>query len=187
MMQLLSCIYWIALVFKQIYSTTNAWFKDRTVSLALHCMGHGDGALQSSHLLLSGTYTLQAMAKQAITQHFFIFMGTLQSPIFKTNVSTYESKSQWKLLFASGTKSLLHVHSCILTSLVQYSWQILLSSCWQPLCRAQLFRLPENINFLTGQRHNWPHLACNRPALRRNLSKKLWSFLATNFSLFSVA
>lgn len=46
------------------------------------------------------------MTKQTITQLFFIFMGTLQSPIFKNNVSTYESKSQWKLLFARGAKSL---------------------------------------------------------------------------------
>lgn len=34
MTQLLSCIYWVALVFKQIYRTINAWLKDRIVSLA---------------------------------------------------------------------------------------------------------------------------------------------------------
>lgn len=34
MIPLRSCISWIALVFKQIYSTINAWLKDRIVSLA---------------------------------------------------------------------------------------------------------------------------------------------------------
>lgn len=113
MIQLLSCIYWIALVFKQIYSTINAWLKHRVVSLApmawwlpkgqcsvrtallgkgqvgvmqeetlpasaprawgapgeappaLHYMGHGDGALQSTITSLELRPCRQWQSKQS--------------------------------------------------------------------------------------------------------------------------